>query len=549
MRRVLRLPLVLMFMSVALMAQLALSALCQSVPRRTGDLVWAIHYDPKTFDPAKVDEQASELVRYLTGGVLLRINRQTQQLEPQLAESFHISPDGTLIVFHLRKGLRFSDGSALTSADVAWSLRRVLAPETGSVVAEEFLAPQQVTVDAPDALTVRVHLPKRITEVGKIFDEIAIEPANRPSEGRITSGPFTVADYKRGQYLLLNRNPNYWRRDSAGAQLPYASGIRLDILNNNEQEIAAFVRGEYDLVDSLSPDSFGILMQKSPQSAHDLGASLNTEQLWFNQSAVAALPDYERAWFQNQGFRVAVSETIHRADLARIAYDGHATPAYDYISPANKIWHNDKLKYSQESVSDANRLLSASGFHRSGNQLYDAAGHAVKFSILTNAGNPARQKIATLLQQDLAAIGMQVTIVTLDFPALIERLMHKQDYEACLLGLSNVEIDPSAMMNTWLSSSPNHQWNPSEKTPATEWEAEIDRQMLLQASSPAQNIRKAAVDRVQQIVADQQPFIYLVYPNVLEAASPQLRGVQPAILSPRLAWNIESIHPREGGAR
>ena len=105
------------------------------------------------------------------------------------------------------------------------------------------------------------------------------------------------------------------------------------------------------------------------------------------------------------------------------------------------------------------------------------------------------------------------------------------------------------MMNTWLSSSPNHQWNPSEKTPATEWEAEIDRQMLLQASSPAQNIRKAAVDRVQQIVADQQPFIYLVYPNVLEAASPQLRGVQPAILSPRLAWNIESINPREGGAR
>jgi peptide/nickel transport system substrate-binding protein len=541
-----------MLVSFASMTLLTLSALGQATPRRAGDLVWAIHYDPKTFDPAKVDEQASELVRYLTGGVLLRINRQTQQLEPQLAESFQILPDCKTIVFHLRKALRFSDGSALTSADVAWSMRRVLAPETGSVVAEEFLEPQQVTVETPDALTVKVHLPKAIVGAGKIFDEIAIEPANRPSEGRITSGPFTVADYKRGQYLLLNRNPNYWRRDSAGAQLPYASGIRLDILNNTEQEIAAFLRGEYDMIDALSPDSLGILIQKSPQSAHDLGASLNTEQLWFNQSSAAALPDYERSWFQNHGFRVAVSEAIHRADLARIAYDGHATPAYDFISTANKIWHNDKLKYPQESVSDANRLLDASGFHRSGNQLYDAAGYPVKFSILTNAGNPARQKIATLLQQDLAAIGMQVTIVTLDFPALIERLMHKQDYEACLLGLSNVEIDPSSMMNTWLSSSPNHQWNPSQKTPATEWEAEIDRQMLLQASSPAQNVRKAAVDRVQQIVADQQPFIYLVYPNVLEAVSPQLRGAQPAILSPRLVWNIESIHPidgRSGGAR
>ena len=154
--------------------------------------------------------------------------------------------------------------------------------------------------------------------------------------------------------------------------------------------------------------------------------------------------------------------------------------------------------------------------------------------------------MATLIQQDLAALGMQVTIVTLDFPALIERLMNKQDYEACLLGSANAEFDPSSMMNIWLSSSPNHQWNPSEKTPATEWEADIDKLMLLQASNPDQNARKSAVDRVQQIVADQQPFIYLVYPNTLHALSSQLRGVQPAILSPGLVWNIESIRRDEG---
>ena len=460
-----------------------ISASGQAAPRQPGELAWAIHYDPKTFDPAKVDEQASELVRYLTGGVLLRLNRQTQEPEPQLAESFHVSAQGTLIVFKLREGLRFSDGSPLTSADVAWSLRRVLAPSTQAVVAEEFLSPSEVTVDTPDKLTVRIHLPKRIIGIGQIFDEIAIEPADRPSEGRVTSGPFTVAEYQRGQYVRLRRNPNYWRRDAAGAQLPYASGVRLDILNNREQEISLFLRGEYDLIDGLSPAYFGVLAQKSPQSVHDLGASLNTEQLWFNQSSAAPLPAFETAWFRNQGFRVAVSAAIHRADLARIAYDGHATPAYSFISPANKLWHNDDLQYPHESIAEADRLLAASGFHRSGNQLYDSAGNPVKFSIVTNSGNAARQKMAAMIQQDLAAIGMQVTIVPLDFPALIERLMHKQDYEACLLGLSDVEPDPNSMMNTWLSSSPNHQWNPSEKTPATEWEAEIDRQMQLQASS------------------------------------------------------------------
>jgi peptide/nickel transport system substrate-binding protein len=160
---------------------------------------------------------------------------------------------------------------------------------------------------------------------------------------------------------------------------------------------------------------------------------------------------------------------------------------------------------------------------------------------LINAGNAARQKMATLIQQDLAALGMEVNVVALDFPALIERLMHTQDYEACLLGLENVDPEPNAMMNVWLSSSPNHQWDPSEKTPATPWEAEIDREMNRQATSLNDTVRKQAVARVQQIVADQQPFIYLVYPNTLVAISPRLQGVEPALLEPELVWNVERL--------
>jgi peptide/nickel transport system substrate-binding protein len=537
------------FLSAGLAAFAAISGTCQAAPRQPGEIAWAIHYDPKTFDPAKVDEQASELVRYLTGGVLFRLNRQTQEPEPQLAESFRVSDQGRLIAVRLREGLRFSDGSSLTSADVAWSLRRVLAPSTGAVVAEEFLSPREVVVDTPDKLTLRLHLPKPVIGIAKIFDEIAIEPANRPSEGRVTSGPFTVTGYKQGQYVRLSRNPHYWRRDNAGGPLPYATGIRLDILNSREQEISLFLRGEYDLIDGLSPDYYAILAQKSPRSVRDLGASLNTEQLWFNQSSRAALPEFEIAWFRNKTLRVAVSEAIHRADLARIAYSGHATPAFSFISPANTLWHNNNLKYPHENTADAVRMLAEAGFHRSGTQLYDSSGHPVKFSILTNSGNAARQKMAVLIQQDLAAIGMQVTIVALDFPALIERLLHKQDYEACLLGLSDVDADPSSMMNLWISSSPNHQWNPSETTPATEWEAEIDKQMNLQASSSSQRIRKLAVDRVQQIVADQQPFIYLVYPNALQAISPQLEGVQPAILSPGPVSNIDAIRREQSPQR
>lgn len=531
--------------SLLLAAALAVACAAQSAPRLPGELAWTIGSDPKTFDPAKVDDQWSELVRYLSAGVLLRFNRYTQTVEPQLAESWKVSPDGTSVTIKLRPGLEFSDGSGLTSKDAAWSIRRVLLPATGSPVGEEFLSPTAVTVETPDARTVIVHLPKRVIGIGKVFDEIAIEPADRESEGRITSGPFFVSDYRRSEYVRLRRNPHYAGHDNSGVALPYSTGLRLDIQANPEQVIRLFSRGEYDLISNIPPDYFELLRQKTPNAVRDLGPSLNTEQIWFNQVPGAPLPAWEKSWFQSQVFRLAVSRAIHRADLARIAYQGHATPAYSFISPANSIWYNRAMTVPHEDVGAAKAALASAGFRLNGPVLEDASGHPVRFSILTNSSNAARQKMAALIQQDLKALGMEVTVVALDFPALIERLMHTQNYEACLLGLENVDPDPNAMMNIWLSSSPNHQWNPSEKTPATAWEAEIDRAMNVQAGSLKQSERKQAVDRVQQIVAEQQPFIYLVYPNALYAISPRLEGVQPAVLQPGLVWNVERLRLRE----
>jgi peptide/nickel transport system substrate-binding protein len=513
-------------------------SMAQSVQKQ---IAWSLSYDPKTLDPAKVDDQASEMVRYLTGGVLLRINRTTQQVEPSLASRWTLSADGRLVTFYLRPGLRFSDGSPLTSEDVAFSLRRVLDPATAAPVAEEFLSPRQVQVDTPDPLTVRVHLPQRVVTIGRVFDEIAIEPANRPSSSRITAGPFTLVDYKRGDFIRLQRNPFYWKHDAGGVALPYLNAIQLDILSNREQEQLRFLRGRYQLIDGVTPENYAALAKARPQSMHDLGPSLNTEQMWFNQAPGAPLPPWEKVWFQSRAFRVAVSRAIHRADLARIAYNGHATPANGFISPANATWYDSHLQPIPQDTAGALQMLAQAGFRKSGDHLVDRGGHPVKFSILTNAGNRARERMASMIQQDLAALGMQVNVVTLDFPALIERLMHTQDYEAALLGLSNVDPDPSAMMNVWLSSSPNHQWNPSEKSPATDWEAEIDRQMQLQASSSDMKVRRKAVDRVQQIVYEQQPFLYLVYPNQLCAVTPELSGVTLSVLQPGIVANIDRM--------
>jgi peptide/nickel transport system substrate-binding protein len=263
--------------------------------------------------------------------------------------------------------------------------------------------------------------------------------------------------------------------------------------------------------------------------------------MWFNQAAKSPLPAYKKAWFVSQQFRRAVSEAIHREDIVRVVYKGHAKPSEGPISPANKLWVNAALRPHPYDVASAMGRLGQEGFHRRDGVLYDRDGHEVEFSLATNAGNRSREQIAAMIQQDLKAIGIRMTVVTLDFPSLIERMTQTYQYEACLLGLTNLDLDPSAQMNVWLSSASNHQWNPSQAAPATAWEAEIDKLMRAQAAEIGAAKRKQIFDRVQQIVWDEEPFLYLVDKNSLMAFSPSLHNVAPSAIQPRAYWNIDML--------
>jgi len=132
--------------------------------------------------------------------------------------------------------------------------------------------------------------------------------------------------------------------------------------------------------------------------------------------------------------------------------------------------------------------------------------------------------------------------VTLDFPSLLERIGKTMQYESCLLGLNNGDVDPDSQMNVWLSSSSNHAWNPRQASPATPWEAEIDRLMKAQASEAVAARRKALFDRVQEIVWEQAPIIYVLNRNALVAVAQPLGNVRPSVLAPRVIWNIDEIY-------
>jgi peptide/nickel transport system substrate-binding protein len=124
---------------------------------------------------------------------------------------------------------------------------------------------------------------------------------------------------------------------------------------------------------------------------------------------------------------------------------------------------------------------------------------------------------------------------------LIEHMSQSFAYEACLLGLTNVDLDPNGHLNVWLSSSATHQWNPNQVNPATLWETEIDRLTRLQSSTLDENRRKVLFDRVQQIAWDEAPLIYLVNRNALVAVAPSLHNVEPSVLRPNILWNAERL--------
>jgi peptide/nickel transport system substrate-binding protein len=506
-----------------------------------GELRFSIHSEPRSLHPALADDDASETIRYLTGGVLLRVNRVNQKLEPELARTWQIENAGKTIVFQLRDGVSFSDGSPFTAADVTYTMRVLMDPALHSATGDAFRSGSgAVQAVARGKLEAAITFPEPVAGVARLFDQVAILSHLSPIKQRAALGPFRIAEHKPGSYFLLERNANYWKAEN-GRRLPYLDRVRIDILQNRELELLRFKQGQIHFISGIDADLYEQLAAQDRGRVRDAGPSLEGEMLWFNQNPAAPIPPERKAWFRSRNFRRAVSHAIRRDDLCRVVYRGHASPGIGPFSPANLFWFNRSLRPQAFDAAEAKRLLALDGFRLDGRTLRDRDGRPVEFSLVTNSGNRSRERIAAMLQQDLAAVGIKLNVVPLDFPSLLERITKSFQYEASLLGLVNIDLDPNGQMNVWLSSSAHHQWNPNQSAPATPWEAEIDRLMRKQAATVDDDRRKPLFDRVQQIVWDEAPFLYLVNRNALVAISPALRNVEPSVLRPQVFWNADRL--------
>jgi peptide/nickel transport system substrate-binding protein len=538
------------------------------IGRYGGKLITSLRSEPKTLNPVNAVDAPSLKLLALTNADLIHINRYTQGTEPGLAKSWKASSDGRRYTLQLRQGVRFSDGQPFDADDVVFTFQvfldeKIRSPQHDLLV----IGGKPIEVHKIDKHTVQFETAQPDAAAERLFDSVALLPRHllekayrdgtldrawnltvRPDQ-IAGLGPFRLKEYVPGQRIVLERNPYYWKVDRQGNRLPYLDEVTFLVVSSEDAEVIRFQGGDTDLISGLSPENFAVLAKEQKGRGYELsdrGPSLQYEFLFFNLNELKSesLNQIARKqkWFDLVNFRQAVSEVIDREAIIQLVYQGRASPLWAHVTPGNKLWVNSALPRPPRSLKRARELLTEAGFSwKPDGTLTDGQGQSVDFSIATAAGNTQRAKMATIVQHDLAQLGMQVHIVPLEFGSLMNRIFQTFDYEACLLGLVSGDADPNPEMNVWLSSGATHLWDLSRGSPATAWQAEIDRLMAEQLMTLNYKDRKRLYDRVQQLVAENLPLICLVSPNILVGAQKKIRNFRPANLNDFTLWNAEQL--------
>jgi peptide/nickel transport system substrate-binding protein len=535
---------------------------------RGGKLVIAQRSEPRTFNPVVAVDQNSLGLNARMNADLIHINRATQKTEPALAKSWIVSKDGTQFTLKLRRGLRFSDGEPFNADDVIFSFKVYLDEKAHSSQRDLLIiAGKSIKLEKLDAYTVRFTFPAPYSAAERVFDGFAILPRHLLEkdyqEGKIDQvwmlntppskiaglGAFRLKQVLPGDRIVLERNPYYWKIDVKGERLPYLDELTFVVVPTQDAQVIRFQAGDSQIISGLSADNFAALEpeQKSRHfKLYDAGPGLEYNFLMFNlnDDTEGRLPEVARKqkWFRDARFRQAVSAAIDRAGIVRLVYRTRGAPLATHVSPGNRAWFNSSIPVPARSLPHARELLKTAGFSwKSDNTLVDSSSQPVEFTILVSSSNTQRGQIATLVQDDLRALGIAAHVVPMEGRSANDRVLNSHDYDAIVMGLVSGDADPTPDMNVLMSNAQAHLWHMGEKTPATPWEAELDQLMQKQLVTLDYQQRKKIYDRVQEVLAQQLPMIYLASPNILVGAQQDLGNFHPAIIEQYTFWNAEEL--------
>jgi peptide/nickel transport system substrate-binding protein len=513
--------------------------------------------DPVTFNPILVTDNASgQAIGDLFEG-LVRVNPLTMLPEPGLAQSWEFADGGRTITFHLRHGVKWTDGTPFTSRDVAFTLRAIYDPRIpNSEVFTLTVDGKPIKVESADDYTVVMRIPRPFAPLlyasgFSIVPAHALAPAlqagdfNRvwgidtPPDKLVSLGAYRMERYVPAQQIAFKRNPGYWMRDEHGGELPRLHGQVLLIVPDQNTQFLRFMAGMTEVYTPRPEEVFTLNEQAAKLKLRLKNVGVDTGSLFFafNRNPRHYIhdgivnPRYK--WFTDIDFVRALAHAVDKQGMINLCFRGLGVKAVSDISPANKIFHNPNLREYDYDLKEAARILDQARYRMIGPGVRgDPQGHPLVFNLTTNTGVNIRDEMCAIFKQDLASLGIQVNYRPLEFITLVKALDSTFDWDCVLIGFGGGGIEPNSSANFLRSSGNLHIWNPAQAKPATPWEAEIDR--LLDEGTRVMDPKERAPYywRIQQILHDELPVIetvrqirYVAYRNSLENYDPTVWGM------------------------
>jgi peptide/nickel transport system substrate-binding protein len=520
---------------------------------------------------------------------LVTLDATTGEVIPNLAKSWELSEDNLQYTFYLREGVHWSDGHPFTADDVVFTWNCFFAkkydPETGELMRDEEGAPiyrynsrstfsqlingQEPKIEKIDDYTVRFTtpevyapfllfgggeeiLPKHVLETafenGTLMDQWSLQTAINEPWRIVGLNMYVLESYRPGERIVFAPNPNYWKVNNAGQRLPYVERIITKIVPDYNSSNVAFAQGLTDF-EEIVPDNVAWIQRGQSRFDYtilDMGPSTQSNFIWFNlnpgknELGEPYVEPHKFKWFSDKRFRQAVSYGINREGIIQGVYFDRGNILHGYESPKRKFWYNDNVRKYSYSPEKSKELLKEMGFIYKESALYDWEENRVNFSLMTNASNGLRIEMATVFKENMTDLGIDVELQFLDFNTVVTKTSDSFDYEACMLGLRGGAPDPFAGKDVLMSGGRMHNWYPQQKKPATEWEARIDELMIKVGQVIDPEKRREYYFEVQEIMAEQQPLIFLVSPKDFVGYKNRWQNLDPTPLG-GVTWNQESL--------
>jgi peptide/nickel transport system substrate-binding protein len=480
-------------------------------PKSGGTLNVGLVLAPPTLNPLIT---TANQVHFITGQIfdpLLQYNVQ-QQPQPWIAQSWTISSNGTVYTFNLVKNATFSDGSPLTSQDVAFSLN---ASKNYNPLGEVcFKSISQI--ETPDNYTVVVKmttpyapflgclggwilniLPAHIYDNGSLL-------TNSHNLSPVGSGPFILKNYVQNQYVDLVKNPHYWVKDK-----PYLDEVIFHIYSNAQSMVLALQQGTiqfipenvpYSSYTTLKADS-SIVMSSVPETTMP-----NTEMLYFN---------LRNSILSNVQVRHAIAYALNTTLINQLATNGSGIPTNSPI-PNSSPWYYSGVSTYPFNTTKASQLLDQAGYPKQSN------GTRFSLGLIYIASLGERVAMANVIKSELAQVGINVNLQAVDFATQTNLIYTQWKFDMFIGGIGDGP-DPSIGVARYLVASEiGH-------TPFTNAEgynnSQVSQLFAQVATTTNSSQRLADFQQIQKIVTADLPTYWIFIDSYPTAWTTNVHGM------------------------